>query len=117
MNDISSSISELKQVMAKFVEERDWTTYHHPKELAIALSIESNELLELFLFENRGLDEIHENLELMQSISEEVADVFAYLLSMVNTLGLDLTTIFLNKMEKNREKYPLKEFNGNYQKK
>jgi len=117
MNDISSSISELKEIMVKFVEERDWATYHHPKELAIALSIESNELLELFLFENRKLNEIHENSELMHSISEEVADVFAYLLSMVNTLGLDLTTIFLNKMKKNRVKYPIKEFNGNYQKK
>ncbi|MHA1110136.1 MAG: nucleotide pyrophosphohydrolase [Promethearchaeota archaeon] len=117
MSDNSSSILELKEIMAEFVKERNWTTYHHPKELAIAISIESNELLELFLFENRNLDEIRGNSKLVKLISEEVADVFAYLLSMVNTLDLDLTTIFKKKMEKNREKYPLKEFNGNYNKK
>ena len=117
MNDKSSSISELKEIMKVFVEERNWTTYHHPKELAIALSIESNELLELFLFTKRKLHEIQENKELMQSISEEVADILAYLLSIVNTLGLDLTSIFLNKMKKNREKYPTTECNGDYKKK
>lgn len=117
MNDDSSSISELKNIMKIFVQKRNWTSYHHPKELAIALSIESNELLELFLFTNRKLSEIHENKDLMRSISEEVADIFAYLLSMVNTLGLDLSTIFLEKMKKNREKYPTNEFNGNFKKK
>jgi NTP pyrophosphatase (non-canonical NTP hydrolase) len=117
MNDSSSSISELKQIMDEFVKERDWTSYHHPKELAIALSVECNELLELFLFENRSSDEILKNSELLQSISEEVADVFAYLLSMVNRLDLDLTSIFLKKMKKNKQKYPIKECNGNYQKK
>jgi NTP pyrophosphatase (non-canonical NTP hydrolase) len=117
MSDISSSISELKEIMVNFVKERDWTAYHHPKELAIALSVEANELLELFLFENRNLDEIRGNSVLMRMISEEVADVFAYLLSIVSSLNLDLTTIFKQKMEKNREKYPLKEFNGNYIKK
>ncbi|TFG20920.1 MAG: nucleotide pyrophosphohydrolase [Promethearchaeota archaeon] len=117
MSDISSSISELKEMMKKFVKERDWTVYHHPKELAIALSIESNELLELFLFENRTLDEIQGNPKLMKMISGEVADVFAYLLSIVNTLNLDLTSIFTKKMEKNREKYPFTEFYGNYTKK
>ncbi len=117
MSDISSSITELKEIMKKFVKEREWTDYHHPKELAIALSIESNELLELFLFENRTLEEIKRNPKLMKSISEEVADVFAYLLSIVNALNLDLTTIFKKKMEKNQEKYPFTEFNGNYTKK
>ena len=117
MKDESSTISELKEVMKRFVVDRDWMSYHNPKELAIALSIESNELLELFLFENRNLEEIQQNPKLMKSISEEVADVLAYLLSIVNTLNLDLTSIFLKKMKKNRMKYPLSDFNGNYKKK
>ena len=117
MSDNTFSISELKEEMAKFVKERKWTTYHHPKELAIAISIESNELLELFLFENRSLNEIRGNSKLIQMISEEIADVFAYLISMINTLDLDLTTIFKKKMERNRVKYPLQEFIGKYYKK
>ena len=117
MNDTSTSLLDVKQIMTKFVEERDWMKYHHPKELAIALSIEANELLEFFLFRELKIDEISQNEQLMQSISEEIADIFAYLLSMVNTLNLDLTSIFLMKMKKNREKYPLSEFNGRYQKK
>jgi NTP pyrophosphatase (non-canonical NTP hydrolase) len=117
MSDNTSSISELKEEMVKFVKERNWTPYHHPKELAIAISIESNELLELFLFENQSVNEIRGNPELMQMLSAEVADVFAYLISIVNALELDLTTIFKEKMQKNREKYPLEEFNGNYNKK
>jgi NTP pyrophosphatase (non-canonical NTP hydrolase) len=114
MRDDSSSISKLKTIMAEFVNERNWGSYHHPKELAIALSIESSELLELFLFKERTLKEIHENEDLMGSLGEEIADIFAYLLSLLNSLKLDLTTIFLQKMEKNRKKYPTSEFNGNY---
>ena len=117
MSDDSSTIFELRKVMADFVNKRNWNSYHHPKELAIALSIEANELLELFLFEDKSLDEILNNSELVQSISEEIADVFAYMLSLVNTMRLDLSTIFLEKMQKNREKYSIKEFNGNYNKK
>ncbi|MBN2154564.1 MAG: nucleotide pyrophosphohydrolase [Candidatus Lokiarchaeota archaeon] len=117
MNDFSTPLSELKKEMETFVKERNWFDYHHPKELAIALSIESNELLELFLFKNRKVEDIKQNTELMHSISEELADIFAYLLSMINTLKLDLTTIFLKKMDKNRSKYPTTEFNGNYTKK
>ena len=117
MNDSSATLFDVKQIMTKFVEKRNWTKYHHPKDLAIALSIEANELLELFLFREIKLSDISQNEELMESISEEIADIFAYLLSMTNTLNLDLTSIFMKKMKKNRLKYPLSEFNGNYQKK
>jgi dCTP diphosphatase len=117
MRDETASISELKEIMAEFVNERNWNSYHHPKELAIALSIESNELLELFLFKNRSLKEIFENKELLQSLEEEIADILAYLLSLSNSLNLDLTSIFLQTMEKNRRKYPCDQFNGNYRKK
>jgi NTP pyrophosphatase (non-canonical NTP hydrolase) len=53
----------------------------------------------------------------MKSLSDEIADIFAYLLSIVNVLNLDLTSIFVNKMVKNREKYPITECNGIFKKK
>ena len=118
MVDISSTIAEMKNEMNLFVKERNWSKYHQPKELAMALSIESNELLELFLFQSIEINDIKNNPSLLQSVQEEIADIFAYLLSIVNTLQLDLSTIFLDKMKKNKLKYPISEFEkGNYNKK
>jgi hypothetical protein len=66
----------------------------------------------------RGIaQDILENKRLKTRISEEISDIFIYLISLVNNLELDLTTIFLDKMNKNSVKYPLNKFNsGKYEK-
>ena len=117
-NDKEAKISFFKEVIAKFVEERKWNQYHTPKNLIQALGIEVAELSELFLFKDYDVLKIHENNKLLGNISEEIADVFIYLISLINCLGLDLTEIFLKKMEKNRKKYSIHEFNnGTFHKK
>lgn len=116
-HDQKYSIEQLKKIMDKFVEERNWRKYHTPKELSVALSVEAGELLELFLFKNSNKDEIISNEKLMSELMDEIADIFAYLLSIVNALDIDLTYAFLEKMKKNEFKYPTSEFNGNYKKK
>jgi dCTP diphosphatase len=116
MNDKDTTIDSLKTMMKKFVEERNWNTYHTPKELAIALSIEANELLELFLFKNQSIAEIGSNPTLLGNLKSEVADVLAYLLSMCNALNIDLTQVYIDKMKRNENKYPTSKFNGNYEK-
>ena len=117
-SDKDSTISDLKIVIAKFVEERDWSKYHTIKSLIQAIQIEAAELSELFLFKELSVDDVISNKELYENVSDEIADVFIYLLSLINTLDLDLTNIFLKKMEKNRQKYSTEEFNkGNYHKK
>lgn len=117
-NDQNSTISFFKSGVKKFVENRNWTKYHTPKDLALAISIEAAELSEHFLFKERSVEEILNDKELLNNISDEVADVFIYVISFLNSLNIDLTQSFIRKMEKNNRKYPVDEFNkGNYYKK
>jgi len=118
INDNNITISYFREQVNNFIEERKWKKFHTPKNLIQALGIEVAELSEIFLFKDYSIDEIQKNEELLDNISDEVADIFIYLISLVNSLNLDLTEISLNKMLKNRKKYSIKEFNdGFYQKK
>ncbi|HMF33352.1 MAG TPA: nucleotide pyrophosphohydrolase [Candidatus Lokiarchaeia archaeon] len=114
--DESVNVADLKEEVQKFVHERKWESYHTPKDLSIALSIEAAELMEHFLFKDHSTEEIVEDSALLEKIGDEIADIFIYLLSLVNTLGVDLSDLFIRKMEKNRKKYPAEEFQGNYTK-
>jgi len=115
--DNNSSVSFFKNEVQKFVRDRNWTKFHTPKNLIQALSIEVSELSEIFLFKDISLDTINSDKELLEKISDEIADVFIYLVSLVNSINLDLTSAFIKKMEKNKDKYSVDEFNnGSYQK-
>ncbi|MFX0025657.1 MAG: MazG-like family protein [Candidatus Hermodarchaeota archaeon] len=117
-NDKNVSISFFKERVRDFIMKRNWSNYHTPKNLIQALGIETAELSELFLFKEYSVDDILKNNSLFESISDELADIFIYLISFVNCLGIDLTKSFKKKMEKNERKYPIKEFNdGKYYKK
>jgi dCTP diphosphatase len=117
-NDNNTYISFLRNEVKNFVQGRDWTQYHTPKNLIQALQIEAAELSELFLFKELDLNDILEDKELIGKISNEVADVLIYLISLCNSLNIDLVNAFEKKMEMNRIKYPIREFNnGVYYKK
>ena len=114
LRDNNTKISYFKEEVENFVKERRWTKFHNPKDLIQALSIEVSELSEIFLFKDFSLDKIQNDKELLENISDEIADVFIYLVSLVNSLNLDLTNSFTKKMEKNKEKYSLLKFNNGY---
>ncbi len=117
-NDQNTVISFFKKEVKKFVEERNWSDYHTPKNLVQAINCEAGELSQLLLFKSYTKDEIWKSKTLLTNISDEIADVFIYLISLINALDLDLSKIFKNKMEKNKIKYSSKEFNnGIYYKK
>ncbi|MDX1797130.1 MAG: MazG-like family protein [Candidatus Lokiarchaeia archaeon] len=117
-NDNDITLSFFKEEVKKFIEERNWVTYHTPKNLVQAINCEAGELSQLLLFKDYTKEEIKENENLFNNISDEIADVFIYLISLINSLDLDLTNIFMNKMKKNKKKYSKKEFNdGKYYKK
>ena len=101
------SIAFLMQEIKKFVDERDWGKYHTPKNLAISISIEANELLEHFQWNELSFEEIRGNEEKFREISHEIADVFIYLLMFSYNLGVDVKKIIMEKLEMNRKKYPL----------
>lgn len=94
-------INELK----KFRDERDWGQFHNPKDLAIALSIEANELLEQFLWKK------HEDAN-KEKIKEELADVLAYAFLLADKMEINIEEIVLDKIKTNGDKYPVDKSKG-----
>ena len=106
MADELTYIKQLKEEIARFVDERNWSKYHHPKELAISIAIEAAELLEIFQWDEKiDIQEIRDDREAMSRIKGELADVVMYILSLANQLDIDLSEAVLEKLEKNRLKY------------
>ena len=91
-----------------FRDERDWKQYHNPKDLAISLSLEAAELLEVFQWS--GSDT--ECRDKLPELREELADVLMYAISLADRLDLDLDEIILEKLRRNGEKYPLEKARG-----
>ena len=104
-----TDISQLTQKLIAFRDARDWEQFHNPKDLAIALSIESAELLEAFLWKPSDQASI-------EKIKEELADVFAYALLLAHEYKLDITDILSAKLEKNALKYPIDKAKGSAKK-
>lgn len=96
----------IKEII-EFNKERDWDQFHSPENLAKSIAIEAGELLECFQWNNNY------NLE---DVCDELADVMNYCVVMANRLGVDLEKIMLNKLEKNRQKYPVAKAKGNSKK-
>ncbi|MFW9943206.1 MAG: nucleotide pyrophosphohydrolase [Candidatus Thorarchaeota archaeon] len=117
-NDSNTPVSFFKDTIQNFVNKRNWTKYHTPKNLVQAINCEAGELSQLLLFKDYRKEDIWDDKNLLRNISDEIADVFIYLISLINVLDLDLSQVFTNKMEKNKKKYNIKEFNnGVYYKK
>lgn len=103
-----TTVAELRALVSEFVHERNWEQYHTPKSLSEAISIESAELLENFLFQPDTY--IPSDLE---KVTDEMADIFVYLMSLANTLKLkSFAEEVHRKMIKNRLKYPKEKFSG-----
>lgn len=109
------SIQKMKDLAAKFRDDRDWRQFHNPKDLAEAIIIEAGELLELFLWQDKGqIDKkIKENPEFLEKIKDELADVFVTSFNFANSIeGLDVSEAIIKKMEKNNKKYPIEKAKG-----
>ncbi|CRH19377.1 nucleotide pyrophosphohydrolase [Carnobacterium maltaromaticum] len=105
MTQKQTSMEKVKQ----FREERDWRQFHNEKDLAISISLEASELLELFQWKNS--EEVTETK--LERIKEELADVLIYSYMMADNLNLDIETIITEKLIKNNEKYPINKSKGN----
>lgn len=98
---MNSLLTEILQ----FVQARDWDKFHNPKDLAISISIEANELLECFQWKN----DKDINIE---SIGDEIADVYIYLLLLCNKLNLNINDLTRSKLVKNNTKYSVEKCKG-----
>ena len=88
----------------KFTEDRDWDKFHSPANLAKSISIEANELLECFQWDEDNYD--------VDAVKEELADVLVYCRNMLDKLDLDEDEIINAKMDKNENKYPVDKAKG-----
>lgn len=106
--DVNSLINSLR----RFSKDRDWDQFHSPKNLACALSVEVSEVLEHFQWlpedQSRSIPPA-----LREKVSEELADVFLYLLQLSDSLGIDLVESAQRKLVVNESKYPIDKAKGN----
>jgi NTP pyrophosphatase (non-canonical NTP hydrolase) len=115
MTDDTTTVATLRHLLADFVAEREWEKYHDPKNLSMAIAIETAELMEHFQWvRNDELPVLLADERRRREIVEEVADVTCFVLALVNTLGLDLSTAVKQKLSKNIAKYPAETFRGRY---
>lgn len=96
----------LKAGLDEFVRNRDWQQFHSPKNLSMALSVEASEIVELFqwLKEEESANLSDKDL---QKLKDEIGDVFLYLLLLASKYNIDVVEAAGDKLEKNKEKYPV----------
>lgn len=100
------TIEELQDTVVKFRNDRDWKQFHNPKDMAISLSLEANELLEHFQWKNER--ELEKYIKANRNeIGDELADVLYWVLLTSHDLDIDLEKAFNNKLKKNAKKYPI----------
>ncbi|MHA2288611.1 MAG: nucleotide pyrophosphohydrolase [Promethearchaeota archaeon] len=104
-----TTIRELSILVADFIRKRDWNKYHTPKNLAISISIEAAEIMELFQWvtNEEAVDYVQKDPSLKKSLENELADVLIYLLSMVNTCNIDIAQAVRNKLTENELRFPI----------
>ena len=95
-------------MILKFRDDRDWKQFHNPKDLAISISLEASELLEVFQWSGTDVD----CADKKDKIAEELADVVNYCVLMADACGLDLDEIVQKKVELNSKKYPVEKAKG-----
>jgi len=115
LTDSRTTVADLRALVSRFIAEREWNKYHTPRNLAVSICLESAELLEHFQWVLEPGGEAAEPPDRGQ-VAEEMADVLAYLLSLANTLEIDLAATLAAKMRKNADKYPADRFKGTWTK-
>ena len=107
------NIKSIQKQLSDFADERDWDQFHNPKNLAMALSVEASELVEIFQWLTP--EQAEEIMDSSQSdhVKEEVADVMIYLLRLADKLDIDLESIVNDKIVQNGKKYPVNLSKGN----
>ena len=98
-----NELDQLREKILQFRDERNWQQFHNPKDLALSLSLEASELLELFQWKTSE-EAVEKNLDEMK---DELADVLIYAILFANELDVDIETVIKNKLKINNEKYPV----------
>jgi NTP pyrophosphatase (non-canonical NTP hydrolase) len=101
------NIKKIQKQLSDFADERDWNQFHNPKNLAVALSVEASELVEIFQWLTPEQAEEIMSTNESEHVKEEIADVMIYLIRLADKLNIDLEDAVADKIVKNGEKYPV----------
>lgn len=100
-------VSALEDALQVFADERDWNPYHAPKNLAMALTGEVGELVEIFQWQTEDESRhVMSDPASAQAVRDEVADVLLYLVRLSSVLGIDLNAAVVDKLRANAQRYP-----------
>jgi dCTP diphosphatase len=110
------NVEKLLTKINHFSDERDWNQFHSIKNLSMALSVESSELVEIYQWISEEESNDSSNETIKNKTREELADIFIYLLKIASKLNIDLEEAALKKLELNEIKYPIDKSKGNSKK-
>jgi NTP pyrophosphatase (non-canonical NTP hydrolase) len=113
--DAQTTVADLRQAVAAFVDAREWRPFHSPKNLSMSIAIEAAELMERsqWLTTEEATTAVQDPAE-RAAVAEELADIIIYCLSLSNALDLDISSAVLGKLEINEHRYPAEEFRGRF---
>jgi NTP pyrophosphatase (non-canonical NTP hydrolase) len=111
------TLAEILAAVARFRDDRDWSQFHTPKNLAAAIAIEAAELQERFLWKTDAeVDQDLADAAKKAGVAEEIADVVMFAMLLSDRLGIDLADAITEKLAANEQKYPVKLARGNARK-
>ncbi|AAT43560.1 MazG-like family protein [Picrophilus oshimae] len=105
-------LKDLQNIVSKFIDDRDWRKFQTARDIAMSASVESNELLELFLWDRNHDNEILNDKKLLKMVMNETSDVLFACLSMADHLNFDLERAFLEKMDELNKRYDINNVKG-----
>ncbi len=112
----NTSIVAIQQAVRHFRDARDWRRFHSPKNLSMSIAIEAAELMEHFqwLTTAQAATLVQADIDARNAITEELADVLIYCLSLADILDCDVAQIIYDKLAKNEKKYPVDAYRGRF---
>ena len=117
MDDTVTRIAELKQMVRRFSEERDWDQFHNAKDLTIGIVTEASELLETFRFKSeREVEDLFQDESSAKKIRDELADIFYFALRLAQKYNIDVSKSLDEKIKDNAKKYPVEKAKGSNKK-
>lgn len=109
------SLKSIQQELRQFNADRDWGQYHSPRNLAMALSVEASELLELYLWSSDDGPQ-PPVVERRPKVAEEAADVFICLMNFCERADVNILKAVRSKIQSNAVKYPIEKVKGRLEK-
>ncbi|MEU1028254.1 nucleotide pyrophosphohydrolase [Streptomyces mirabilis] len=110
MSESELDVAKLQRRLAEFAAVRNWRQYHTPKNLVAALSVEASELVEIFQWLTpEESARVMDDADTAHRVTDEVADVLAYLLQLCEVLGIDALAALDAKIDRNERRFPVGE--------